>query len=99
MAIATKIVVLPLLSLSWIENGGEFRAVGWSVAPDYQPLPLLATVDDRATSGGRLSREFSAVHSVASLKPVRPLSAVQPAVSIPQASTTPPESPTAPAPG
>ena len=47
MAIATKIVVLPLVSLSWIENGGEFRKVGWSVAPDYQPLPVLAAIDER----------------------------------------------------
>ena len=47
---------------------------------------------------GRLAREFSAVHSVADLKPVRPLSAVRPAVSVSQAGAQPPETPTAPAP-
>ena len=52
MAIATKIVVLPLISLSWIENGGEFRNVGWSVAPDYQPLPLIAAIDERPVRTG-----------------------------------------------
>ena len=53
LAITTKIVVLPLISLSWIENGGEFRKVGWSVAPEYQPLPMLAAIDDRPAEEAR----------------------------------------------
>jgi hypothetical protein len=63
IAIATKIVVLPLRSLSFIENGGEFRKVGWSVAPDYQPLPILSAIDERR-SNGHLAREFSAAHEI-----------------------------------
>jgi hypothetical protein len=75
MAITTKIVVLPLISLSWIENGGEFRKVGWSVAPEYQPLPMLAAIDDRPTEG-KLVREFTSTHAVPDLQIARPLIAL-----------------------
>jgi hypothetical protein len=75
IAIATKIAILPLISLSWIENGGEFRNVGWSVAPDYQPLPVLAAIDERV-SEGKLAREFSSVHAVPDAQPARPLTSV-----------------------
>jgi hypothetical protein len=75
MAVVTKIVVLPLISLSWIENGGEFRNVGWSVAPEYQPLPLIAVIDERP-SDRSLLREFSSVHSVPDGQLARPLSGV-----------------------
>ncbi len=89
MAITTKIVILPLFSLSWIENGGEFRKVGWSVAPDYQPLPVLAAIDDRATEG-KLTREFSSTHAVPNQQLARPLTSVHRVV--------PAESPASPTP-
>lgn len=60
LAITTKIVVLPLVSLSWIENGGEFRTTGWSIPPERQPLPVIAQVRADAPQGA-LAREFSGV--------------------------------------
>jgi hypothetical protein len=69
----TKIVVLPLVSLSWIENGGELRATGWSVAPQYQSLPVVAMPE---TGSGGLVREFSSALSVADLQRARPLTSM-----------------------
>jgi hypothetical protein len=74
LAIATKIVVLPLVSLSWIEDAGEFRATGWSVPPETQPLPLIAAVAD--AQPGRLVREFSTAHEVPTKVRKPPLSGV-----------------------
>jgi hypothetical protein len=60
-AIWTKVVILPLLSLSWIENAGEFRYTDWSVAPEYLPLPVTAFTPELATGGPPpLARKFSA---------------------------------------
>jgi hypothetical protein len=64
IAIATKIAVLPIVSLSWIENGGEFRFTGWSVTPENEPVPLLAEVAAAAPGEIRLVREFSAVNEI-----------------------------------
>jgi hypothetical protein len=63
LAIWTKIVVLPLISLSWIENGGEFRIVGWTIPPESQPLPLVAQASP-AQDEVRLVRELTGIHQV-----------------------------------
>jgi len=62
MAIWTKIVVLPILSLTWIENGGEFRVVGWSIPAESVPLPVLAQAEQRQPGG--LVREFSTINTI-----------------------------------
>jgi hypothetical protein len=62
IAIWTKVVILPLLSLSWIENAGEFRSTDWSVAPEYMPLPVVVFTPQPAGAGPPpLARRFSAV--------------------------------------
>src|SRR6185437_12777874 len=61
IAVWTKVVILPLMSLSWIEDAGEFRQTGWSVAPEYLPLPVTAFTPELATGGPPpLARKFSA---------------------------------------
>jgi hypothetical protein len=64
IAIATRIVVLPIVSLSWVENGGEFRETGWSIAPDYEPFPILAEPIPVSAEPGRLLREFTSVGQI-----------------------------------
>jgi len=65
IAIWTKVAILPLLSLSWIENAGEFRQTGWSVTPEYFPLPVTAFAPSQEGAGPPpLAREFSSVHAV-----------------------------------
>ena len=65
IAIWTKVAILPLLSLSWIEKAGEFRQTGWSVAPEYQPLAITVFTPPSEGSGPPpLAREFSSVREL-----------------------------------
>jgi hypothetical protein len=73
MAVWTRIVIFPLLSISWIEDGSEFRRTGWSYPPEMQPLPVVAAVSPEQGET-RLVREFSTVHEAVERKP--PLSGV-----------------------
>jgi len=85
IAIWTKVAILPLLSLSWIENAGEFRQTGWSVAPEYFPLPVTAFTPSQEGSGPPpLAREFSSLHQVPDeLRSVPSPSAIQRRPDIP----------------
>jgi hypothetical protein len=65
IAITTKIVVLPIVSLAWIENGGEFRRTGWSIPVEREPLPLLmAMPTEDGAAAPALAREFSSVRQI-----------------------------------
>jgi hypothetical protein len=74
IAVWTRIVILPLVSLSWVEDGGEFRRTGWSIPAESQPLPIVAIVDEQAGRTG-LAREFSMIGDL-SVERGPPLSSV-----------------------
>jgi hypothetical protein len=65
LAIWTKVAILPLISLGWIENAGEFRQTGWSVSPEYIPLALTVFTPPVEGDGPpALAREFSSLREV-----------------------------------
>jgi hypothetical protein len=68
LAIFTKVVLLPIFSLTYIESSLEFRRAGWSIPPEQAPMPVLAAVDESA-GPGPLLRSASGAHAV----PLEPL--------------------------
>ena len=64
LAISTKIVLLPLFSLTYLESAGEFRRIDWSIPETQVPLPVLASEADVKAGAGPLVREASGAHAV-----------------------------------
>jgi hypothetical protein len=65
LATATRIALLPIVSLTWLESGGEFRRTGWSIPTEREPLPaLVALPNDAGGAVPRLAREFSSLRAV-----------------------------------
>jgi hypothetical protein len=63
IAALTKIVILPIASLTYIESAGEFRTTEWSVPPPLEPLPILASSAEAKAGPGPVIREASGVHA------------------------------------
>src|SRR5918997_180224 len=69
LASLTKIVILPIASLTYIESAGEFRRTEWSVPPPLEALPILASSAEAKAGPGPVIREASGVHA----RPLEPL--------------------------
>lgn len=69
VASLTKIVVLPIMSLTYIESAGEFRSTEWSVPAPYEALPILASSSEAKAGPGPVVREASGAHA----RPLEPL--------------------------
>jgi hypothetical protein len=80
VAAITKIVVLPIASLTYVESAAEFRRPEWSVPPPLEPLPVLASSEEAKAGPGPVIREASGVHA----KPLEPLPSPSGVHRIPQ---------------
>jgi hypothetical protein len=59
----TKVVLLPLISLTYLESAGEIRRVEWSIPESQIPLPVLASSAEAKRGAGPVVREASGVHA------------------------------------
>ncbi len=59
----TKVVLLPLLSLTYLESAGEIRRTEWSIPESQVPLPVLASGAEAKRGPGPVVREASGVHA------------------------------------
>lgn len=80
VAALIKIVVLPIISLTYLESAGEFRRVEWSLPPEQVALPVLAS-GANASRPGKLIGEASGVHA----RPLQPLPAPSGVRAVPKA--------------
>lgn len=60
----SKIVLLPILSLTYVESAGEFRTTEWSIPASKESLPLIAATEGGTGTPGRLLREASGAHAI-----------------------------------
>jgi len=75
LAATTRIVVLPLVSLTYYESSFEFRRAVWSLPPEQAPYPVVAAVSEP----GPVVRAASGVHAA----PLEPLPSPSGVHSIP----------------
>jgi hypothetical protein len=59
----TKVVILPIVSLTYLESAGEIRRIDWSIPEANLPLPVLASTAEAKRGPGPIVREASGVHA------------------------------------
>jgi hypothetical protein len=59
----TKVVLLPLISLTYLESAAEIRRIEWSIPESQLPLPVLASGAEAKRGPGPVVREASGVHA------------------------------------
>jgi hypothetical protein len=65
IAIWTKVVLLPIFSLTYLESAAEFRRVEWSVPPSQAIVPILAAPDEAANAqAGPVIQAASGAHAI-----------------------------------
>jgi len=64
LAAITKIVLLPIVSLTYLESSGEFRRVEWSIPPSQASLPVIASAAEAEAGPGPVLRGASGIHAV-----------------------------------
>jgi hypothetical protein len=79
LAASIKIVVLPIMSLTYLESAGEFRHIAWSLPPQQVAVPLLASAEEARRGPGELVRAASGAHPV----PLTPLPAPSGVINVP----------------
>lgn len=79
LAATIKIVVLPIMSLTYLESAGEFRHIAWSLPPQQVAVPLLASAEEARRGPGELVRAASGAHPI----PLKPLPAPSGVINVP----------------
>ncbi len=62
--ISTKIALLPIFSLTYVESAGEFRRTEWSIPAVKESLPLLAATDAADIRPGKVLEQASGAHAI-----------------------------------
>jgi hypothetical protein len=79
LAISSKIALLPIFSLTYLESAGEFRRIEWSVPPQQASTPIVASAEEARNGPGPVVRAASGAHA----KPLEPLPSPSGAHAIP----------------
>lgn len=60
----TKICLLPIFSLTYVESAAEFRRIEWSIPASQETVPLIAATEGGEMQPGKLLEQASGVHAV-----------------------------------